>query len=907
MVADARANPSPAPIPRRVGAARRAGGNRPSRRRGSRIAPFVPATWHAATVRRPVIPMSTIPLRPWFLALAVVACLPAGLPAQCAPQWQPGDPLPHVRGIVGATTSWDPDGAGPLPVRLVVGGTFQVGSTMATEVATFDGSEWVPLGDPPGQSVTALTVWNGQLIAAGSGNGTFLVSWNGSSWQPVGPFGQAGGWVRSLAVYNGELIAAGFFSHVDGVLCNSVARWNGTTWAAFGTGVTGSVYALAVWNGSLHVGGSMTAAGGVPISNYAVWNGSAWVADAAFNDTVTTLATRIGQTYPASYLFAGGLFTSFTIGGAFTTAAQHVARFSGSTNTWGAMGAGLGGTRCQKLLVVGTGINTFELTAATDDATNKVMRWTGSAWTNLGFVTDAWSPVTVWTLAYYAGKYVLALAQGDTAVKTYDAVNGWIPVRGRGIDDTVYAHCAVGNDVVIGGRFAKISGVGMNGIARGSANSWQPLGSGVSGGLGVFALATMANGDIVAGGDFTTAGGVQVGNIARWNGSAWSSLGLGTNGSVNALRVLPNGDLVAAGAFTTAGGITANRIARWNGTAWAPLGTGMTAQVNALALAGNGDLLAGGNFTTADGLTCNRVARWNGSAWSALGSGVDGAVFGVVVTPNGNVIVGGHFTVAGGVSAPYIARWDGSAWSPVGAQFGYRPTSDVLALAVLPDGDLVAGGAQWTFSLPFPVSTYISSNLGRLSSDANYQGTWSSLDVQGLVLYACTPLPNGDLLVGGEFVTAGGLSVGNLARLAPPCPALATTFAPGCASSGGSNTLSATALPWADGTFRAVATGLPPVTYAVAVWGLSPVLPPFPLDSFFAAALPGCNLHVTPDGTETLFTATGTVQSQIFVPNTPPIVGVSFYHQMVVIVADAQLNLLEVTSTNALQLTVGIF
>jgi hypothetical protein len=56
-----------------------------------------------------------------------------------------------------------------------------------------------------------------------------------------------------------------------------------------------------------------------------------------------------------------------------------------------------------------------------------------------------------------------------------------------------------------------------------------------------------------------------------------------------------------------------------------------------------------------------------------------------------------------------------------------------------------------------------------------------------------------------------------------------------------------------------------------------------------------------------LFTVTGTAQSSFYLPNTPPLVGVTFYHQMVPIEVDAQGAWVSVTATNALQLTAGMF
>ena len=45
-------------------------------------------------------------------------------PAQCSFDWLPGDPVPGVAGSAGSSVLWDPDGTGPAPEMLVVGGGF---------------------------------------------------------------------------------------------------------------------------------------------------------------------------------------------------------------------------------------------------------------------------------------------------------------------------------------------------------------------------------------------------------------------------------------------------------------------------------------------------------------------------------------------------------------------------------------------------------------------------------------------------------------------------------------------------------------------------------------------------------------------------------------------------------------
>src|SRR5690242_256291 len=91
------------------------------------------------------------------------------------------------------------------------------------------------------------------------------------------------------------------------------------------------------------------------------------------------------------------------------------------------------------------------------------------------------------------------------------------------------------------------------------------------------------------------------------------------------------------------------------------------------------------------------MARWNGSAWSSFGSGLsdngnNGSSYSLALLPNGDLVAGGRFDTVGGVPASSIARWNGTAWSALGSGFGgYIPI--VYALALLPYGDLVAGGS----------------------------------------------------------------------------------------------------------------------------------------------------------------------------------------------------------------------
>jgi hypothetical protein len=128
----------------------------------------------------------------------------------------------------------------------------------------------------------------------------------------------------------------------------------------------------------------------------------------------------------------------------------------------------------------------------------------------------------------------------------------------------------------------------------------------------------------------------------------------------------------------------------------------------------NGDLIAGGWFDTAGGVSVNKIARWNGLTWAPLGSGLSSAddfygVFALAVMPSGDLIAGGSFNSAGGIAANNVARWNGAVWDALGSGVD----AEVRALKATDAGDVAVGGlfvtagtspssyfARYTFGLP---------------------------------------------------------------------------------------------------------------------------------------------------------------------------------------------------------------
>ena len=821
--------------------------------------------------------------------------------AQCTPQWQPSVGFPGLAGPVSAATLWDADGSGPLSPQLIVAGWFAFASaTPASNLAAYDlaTGTWSTMGGATvGLVMRFLTMPSGDLAAIGpftqiggvSAPGVAL--WNGVGWSPLGsqiplPF-------DGVLMPNGDLIVGGGLSIIGGYL----ARWNGTAWTSLasfpiGLGGTGVVQHLAVAaNGDLLVAGDFVLAGAVAVNYIARWNGA----------TFAPLGSGLSAAARGLTVLANG---DIVVGVASQPGIAPVRRWNSAT--WSDLGSGLGAGTVRAFASAANG----DLLAAGNLPT--VARWNGIAWSRLGVTTGAevtaLVPLPTGEVVAAGGfDFIGSVPAGNIA--RWDATS-WSALSSGGASQPPFTRVQAmvtlpNGDVVAGGRYSRGESVSLptyavvrNRVARWDGTTWSLLGEGIAfaADATVYSLAVLPNGDVVAGGKFATIGGVPVANVARWNGSTWSPLGAGMNDSVDALAVLPNGDLVAGGRFTQAGTANAPHVARWNGTAWLAMGSGFNDLVNALAV-WNGSLVAAGWFTTSGSTVVNRVARWSGSAWMPLGAGIgDSYATSLVPLPTGDLLVGGWFSVAGGVPCNHVTRWDGAVWSAVGG----GTQGGVNALMRLPDGNVVAAG--WI----------LLGSGGVFAAVARFDGL-SWLPFGNLELappqvgtgYAVAFRDEGELLVGGEFLTVDGNLSPYVARRVASCPAIAVPVGAGCAGGGGTNVLVATSRPWIGGTLRATASGLSASSFGVAVYGTSGVS--LSLATWFAQAQPNCLLLASPTVLQLHVAAAGQLASALAIPPSLALVGAGFHHQVIAAEIDALGNVAAITASNALQLMVGAF
>lgn len=346
-------------------------------------------------------------------------------------------------------------------------------------------------------------------------------------------------------------------------------------------------------------------------------------------------------------------------------------------------------------------------------------------------------------------------------------------------------------DLYAAGSFSNASAKTFNNIAHWDGRRWNALGTGLTGGgfTRISKVAVAGDGTVYAVGDFSGAGNVAANGIARWNGSEWSLVGNGigpkikdqygtTDGRIYTVAVGPDGVYIG-GQFTHIDDVEVNGIARWDGNSWSALDRGVgsldldnnfsTANTEVYEIVFDGaTLYAGGVFTVAgDALDANGVAAWNGTSWSALGAGLksdggfitSGDVRALAVL-GGQLYAGGLFASADNKPANNIAVWNGTTWNAIGAGVSKEFATSPVVLDLLPVGNTLYVGGNFTRA-----GGQVISGLARVqgttwSAAGSALEAYSDIEISGLA-----PAPNGALYVSGNFHSAEGGQVNNVALL----------------------------------------------------------------------------------------------------------------------------------------------
>lgn len=338
---------------------------------------------------------------------------------------------------------------------LYVGGDFTTaGNAPARGIARWSNNRWSALSSGINNSIYAVTSDKyGKIYAAGTFTSAYgvpanhIAQWDGSVWKPLGKGLRTingGGNVNALTTDDlGNLYAIGLFDTAGEVAANNIAKWNGDSWSALGTGIQRGENdynyfdAIAAdHSGKLYVGGTFDSAGGIPASRIACWDGTTWNSlGSGVNDKVFALAIDDNNN-----CYVAGWFDS-----AGNIVVNHIAKWDGAS--WHTVGSD---TRPQygsiQALVFDKKGNLYaggEFDSIGGIAAANVARWDGKKWNPLG---DGITHVIDFDMDIW-GVFALAVDR----------------------DGNLYA----------GGDFDSAGSVHVNQVARWDGSSWSTLGGGI--------------------------------------------------------------------------------------------------------------------------------------------------------------------------------------------------------------------------------------------------------------------------------------------------------------------------------------------------------------------------------------------------------------------------------------------
>ena len=383
---------------------------------------------------------------------------------------------------------------------LYAGGSFSLcglsgGGIAVSNIAAWDGAQWIAVGAGVAFQVTEMVVYNGALLVTSPywwPGYNQLALWDGVAWTSGAAVLGLDGYAYAVAALPPDPPSALPPAPVAPPASNSTL---------LGDGSLGTQATFFVAGQFSQINGSSTA-----VHNVAFWSGDQWHdVGGGVNGVVSALHLHGG------ILYAGGDFNFAAPASAAPVRARSIAAWDGTQ--WRPVAAGLSGTVHAMTSFNGALIAAGALYEASGVTVVNIARWTGATWTRLGAGLPG--PVVL-ALAVYQGDLVAGgnLAGGANVYRWVPAPSSsWEPL-GSPLGGTVSALAECGGQLFAGGEFSSVASSPNVAVWNGTA--WSPLRGGVNG--AVSALACTADGTVLyVAGTFDVAGiatGVAANHVA---------------------------------------------------------------------------------------------------------------------------------------------------------------------------------------------------------------------------------------------------------------------------------------------------------------------------------------------------------------------------------------------------------
>jgi hypothetical protein len=509
----------------------------------------------------------------------------------------------------------------PIDGTVIAGGYFDsLGEKPCLGIARWNAAGWESIGKGL-SAVTALSEWNGTIIAAAADDG--IRSWNGSEWAPMGA--RISGVISRIETVVGKIWIAGDFTLAGNQGVQNLAVWDGTSWKAQSGTTIDPVRDIIVVDTEAFIIQNNVRSGEPDTQTIRKWDGVKW--------------EYCG--FPSSMVMKQSLATDL----------QNV-YLVGSTGNIRAPGFA-GSTDMSEVLVSEWTVDRFQTVAsaridgrvftAAVSGGDLIM---GGAFSHVGALrTD--------NLVSWNGTGFHALSEVSTPAPSFKSA-------------TLFSD---GQALYFGRSYGAVENTDNGAISRWNGFAWDSLDGGFRNTIGplngtvpmvrfasVNAIAS-GGGKIIAGGQFDSTASLPARNIAQWNGALWEPMGTGYEGVVYAVQAF-GGAIVAAG-NPDWGGIKAKEprvVSRWSNGKWEPMSGGMEGIATGL-VEYKGALYATGYLTFPRDESTYCLAKWDGSIWAPVAGFAQDSINGGLPFDGLKVFDQSLYLVN---SVAGLRRWDGA-------------------------------------------------------------------------------------------------------------------------------------------------------------------------------------------------------------------------------------------------------
>jgi hypothetical protein len=616
--------------------------------------------------------------------------------------------------------------------------------------------------------IASLAAISGLLLSA------FIAYAQCDSWRPVTGFASTNAGVTEIIVIDPDdtgpiaprLLVAGSFTAAGSVAANRLAIFDPQTrvWSPVGSGLNGGVSEVLHLSGDDYLlGGSFTSAGGVTANRIARVNIATGVFSPLVNlsGDVTTLTKTDNDT-----VYVGGTFQRVN-----NQVARDVIRLNPTTGAWTNLNFPYGSI-VRSLVAVPGG----------DVIAGGSFTFNQNYFARFVAATQTWIPVRSIGEIFemiplsngqvgVAGNFLGYVARFDPATNLFASFTSGVNWTQGGPAATVNALAQSGDDLLVGGYFNILTNPNRpaNGLARFSLNN--PSSQAIASGVVVSnadkypnALASLPDGRLFVGGTFDFATTRSTGPFIEVNTVtgeyplisprplAWRT-GVASPEITSVFRYA-NGDYGIAGAFDVTNTALMRGVVRYSpaNNTWTTLGNGLSISsgspgVDAIELADGRTLVAGSLSVPNASIFGMAIFNPATQTWTYPGITFADVSFSPVVLrrlADDTIIVAGRsVTLASGTTLSGILRFNPvtNTWATLGS------ASSVNALATLPNGDLIVSGDFTT------IGGVSAARIARHSFATN---SWSAFgggaNARVQVIYT---LPDGDLIFAGSFTALG--------------------------------------------------------------------------------------------------------------------------------------------------------